>query len=102
MNKRKSNWKLSFGEMIQICGLIATATVLAIRFDMRLERLEVKFDSIDKRLEKTENLLNLDLSWRYLHQSDPARKHLRPLYHPDTRTLELVAVISSDTTVRKQ
>ncbi|HWA35295.1 MAG TPA: hypothetical protein VG737_14240 [Cyclobacteriaceae bacterium] len=70
--------------------------------DRRLERLELKVDNIDARLTKLENLVTLDLSWRYLYQNDPARKHLRPIYHPETNTLELISGTFTDpTTARK-
>ncbi|HZY81415.1 MAG TPA: hypothetical protein VFE50_17955 [Cyclobacteriaceae bacterium] len=72
------------------------------RLEIKVDGIERRLDDIDRRLTKLENLVNLDLSWRYLYQNDPARKHLRPVYHPDTKTLELVPVgTTNPTTVRK-
>jgi hypothetical protein len=60
----------------------------------KLESTMVELDNtmieVKAELRKTSDLLNADLSWRYLDQNDPTRKRLVPRYHPDTRTLEFV------------
>jgi hypothetical protein len=71
--------------------------------DKKIAAMERRTDEIVEmmtemraELKQTSNLLNADLSWRYLYRNDPTRKRLVPRYHPDTRTLEFV-----DTTTRR-
>lgn len=100
----------------QIVAIVACFVTGYIMIDQRFDQIDSRLDGVDRRLdsverrlerleirlEKLESVVYLDLAWRYLYQNDPARKHLRPLYHPDTKTLELVPITAIDpTAIRK-
>ncbi|HMJ70844.1 MAG TPA: hypothetical protein VK508_18205 [Cyclobacteriaceae bacterium] len=81
----------------QMTALDRKIEALEQRMDRRTQSLETAIGRLDKTMEdvrlelkKTSDLFNADLSWRYLYQNDPTRKHLVPRYHPDTRTLEFI------------
>lgn len=56
----------------------------------RLDRIEARLDNLEFKLNKTSDLLDQYLTWRFIHVNDPLQKNLVPLYDPATRTLEFV------------
>jgi len=96
---RQALLALSIGDWLQIVGVLTAAVLVVIKVDKKLERLEGKFerlevkvDNIDNRLQKLEDIVHLDLSWRYLYQGDSTKTHFRPFYHPETKTLEIMPI----------
>lgn len=95
-------------EWFNMVGVLAGLTALIVacvnhlnnqkaEIDQRLAEMARRTDQIEKtlieiknELSKTSDLLNADLSWRYLYRNDPTRKNLVPRYDPHTRTLEFI------------
>jgi chromosome segregation ATPase len=58
----------------------------------RLKRIEHSLDEMKSELQKTNDLVQTDMSWRYIYIKDPARKNFEPFYDPVKGTLEFAEV----------
>jgi hypothetical protein len=87
-----------------VAGCVGASMFLDNRFDSIEQTMSRKFDQVDRRLDgidnrldkieidmnKTGNLLDAYLTWRFLYVHDPDRKDLVPRYDPRSRTIEFI------------
>jgi len=98
----KLNDLFRLGTIITAC--VGVSMYLDNRFDNVEQTMNRKFDQVDRRfagiedrlnkievdVNKTGNLLDAYLTWRFIYIHDPDRKNLVPRYDPATRSIEFV------------
>jgi hypothetical protein len=87
-----------------IAGCVGVSMYLDSRFDNVEQTMNRKFDQVDRRfagiesrldkikidVNKTGDLLDAYLTWRFIYVHDPDRKDLVPRYDPARRAIEFV------------
>jgi hypothetical protein len=58
--------------------------------DRRFDSIEDRLDNIEVDVNKTGDLLDAYLTWRFIYIHDPDRKDLLPRYDPQTRTIDFI------------